>query len=71
MHTSSTNALLCLGVVHSSQLTSLVAPDPKKKGLGNLNTKNLTAAGILAAPIKSRHVKSVMSHIPLTIFSIS
>ena len=46
-------------------LLSLAAPDP---GLGNLNTKNLTAAGILAAPIKSCHVKSVMSHTPLTIF---
>ena len=34
-----------------------------KKDLGNLNTKHLTAAGILAAPIKS-----VMSHTPLTIF---
>ena len=39
-----------------------------KKGLGSLNTKNLTAAGMLAAPIKSRHVKFVMSYNPLTIF---
>ena len=47
---------------------SLAAPDPQKEGLGNLNTKNLTAAGMFAAPIKSRHVKFVMSYNPLTIF---
>ena len=46
---------------------SLAVPDPKK-GSGESQYKNLTAAGILAAPIKSRHVKSVMSHTPLTIF---
>ena len=49
-------------------IASLAAPDPQKEGLGSLNTKNLTAAGMFAAPIKSRHVKFVMSYNPLTIF---
>ena len=31
---------------------SLAAPDPQKEGLGNLNTKKLTTAGMFAAPIK-------------------
>ena len=49
-------------------IISLAAPDPQKEGLGGLNTKKLTAAGMFAAPIKSRHIKSVMSYNPLTIF---
>lgn len=60
VHYNNTNHQYC-GSCSNRVTPSLAVPDPKM-GLGKLNTKNTSTAGMLAASMKLSHINLVMSH---------